>query len=130
MSSIEIFITWSLGFVILALLVYTLYRVRQSERIICARIVPDRIETIDALKELRKIIVKKNDELRHNASIGVRTGLFMAADIVNDYIKNIEKEDEEMPAVGIVFTPEKINKNKRSYDFDTVSRAMFGEDVK
>ena len=140
MSSIEIFITWSLGFVILALLVYTLYRVRNSERTLCARIITDRVDTINALKELREIIIKRNDELRHveidklaeknnlNSAVGVRVGLSMAVDMVNDYIKMIEKEDKEAPAIGVVFEPE--NKNKYVYDFDTVSKAMFGEDVK
>ena len=140
MSSIELFISWSIGIILIIMFLYATYYFRKSEQKIYDKIVADRVDTLKILRQLKGDILKKNDEIRESkldnaagvgSAAGVRVGLIMGVDIVNSYIRKLDDtENDEVTVETNVMQMYKPNKNKHIYDFDTVSRAMFGEDVK
>ena len=139
MSSIELFISWSIGIILIIMFLYATYYFRKSEQKIYDKIVADRVDTLKILRQLKGDILKKNDEIRESkldnaagvgSAAGVRVGLIMGVDIVNSYIRKLDDtENDEVTVETNVMQMYKPNKNKHIYDFDTVSfagrRALF-----
>ena len=147
MNSIALFIISTIFFLVFFLLVWKLFN-KGSEDIKKEFHTAKNKDTIEILNTVKMKLLAQSDALKDEriekavektflkANSGVRVGLLMGVDIIDEMIEDLKNPNkdlsldfDEMTSATTNIDNFETNKNKRCYTFDTVAKSMFGENV-